>query len=107
VQIWVRFVRDLADSTRARREIGGLGVSVWGCWDSVWFITSETKVRSEAEFTFGMTIVERFGDWSYEMGLLVYKLLIHILLCVGVGREGFVDVRLLSDRPVRVHYPRS
>lgn len=61
-QIWVRFVRDLADSTRAKREIGGLGVSVWGCWDSVWFITSETKVRSEAEFTFGMTIVERFGD---------------------------------------------
>lgn len=24
-QIWVRFVRDLADSTRARREIGGRG----------------------------------------------------------------------------------
>ena len=86
-QIWVRFVRDLADSTRARREIGGLGVPVWGCWDSVWFITSETKVRSEAEFTFGMTIVERFGDWSYETGLLVYTHT-HTSVCGGWKGKG-------------------
>ena len=34
-QIWDRLVRDLADSTRARSEIGGLAACVWFCCASV------------------------------------------------------------------------
>lgn len=62
-QISDRFVRDLADSMRAKSEIGGL-LSGDGSWDKVWLITSVTNVRSEAELTLGMTIVVRFGDCS-------------------------------------------
>ena len=67
-QIWVRFVSDLADSIRARMEIGGLGLLLWSwewaCWDRVCVITSVTKVRSDGLLTFGRTIVLRLGDWS-------------------------------------------
>lgn len=63
-QISRRLVRDWADSTRARREIGGRGLVGAGCCERVWVTTSWTKVRSEAELTFGMTIVERLGDCS-------------------------------------------
>lgn len=62
-QIWVRFVSDLADSMRARREIGGRA-GLCGCWDKVCEITSVTKVRSDGVFTLGITIVLRLGDWS-------------------------------------------
>ena len=72
-QIWVRFVRDLADSTRARREMGVRGVEescVCCCWERVCVMTSFTKVRSEGVLTLGITIVVRLGDFSYLV--LVY-----------------------------------
>lgn len=64
LQIWVRFVRDLADSMRARSEIGGR-LGLWGCWERVCEITSVTNVRSEGLFTLGITMVLRLGDCSW------------------------------------------
>ena len=64
-QICVRFVRDLADSMSARREIGGrLAPCCCCCWERVCEITSVTKVRSDGVFTLGITMVLRLGDWS-------------------------------------------
>lgn len=71
-QIWVRFVRDLADSTKARREMGVLGVEgscVCCCWERVCVMTSFTKVRSEGVLTLGITIVVRLGDLSYSVSV--------------------------------------
>ena len=64
--ICVRLVRDLADSMRARREIGGLGVGDGDWVERVWVITSVMKVRSEGELTLGITRVVRLGDLSWE-----------------------------------------
>lgn len=70
-QIWERLVRDLADSIKARIDIG----VVWPCscccccfWERVCDTTSVTKVRSEGELTFGMTSVVRLGDCSWGGG---------------------------------------
>lgn len=63
-QICVRFVSDLADSIRARIDIGVVLCSCC-CWESVCDTTSVTKVRSEGELTLGITSVVRFGDCSY------------------------------------------
>lgn len=68
VQICVRFVRDLADSIRARIDIGVVLRSCCCCcccWESVCDTTSVTKVKSEGELTLGITSVVRFGDCSY------------------------------------------
>ena len=69
-QICVRFVSDLADSIRARIDIGVVLCSCCRCcccccWKSMCDTTSVTKVRSEGELTLGITSVVRFGDCSY------------------------------------------
>lgn len=66
-QIWDRFMSDLADSTSASSEIGGRVSAAEDevcCCANVWDTTSVTKVKSEAELTFGITIVVKLGDWS-------------------------------------------
>ncbi len=65
----------LADSIRARIFIGGsLGGDdggLDGCLKGrVCRITSVTKCRSDAEFTFGTTRVSRFGALSYKKSML-------------------------------------
>lgn len=68
VQIWGREMSDLADSIRARREMGGRGSGErqgeGGAVERVWAITSVMKVKSEGELTFGTTRVVRLGDLS-------------------------------------------
>lgn len=62
-QIWDRLVRDLADSIRARIDIGVvLSCCCCCCWEMVCDTTSVTKVRSEGVLTLGMTSVVRLGD---------------------------------------------
>lgn len=53
---------DFALSTRARMEIGRRAASDDDDVESVWDITSDTKLRSEADSTLGTTNVERLGD---------------------------------------------
>lgn len=67
VQIWGRDMRDLADSIRARMEIGGREWMVGEVVERVWVITSVMKVRSEGELTLGITRVVRLGDFSYGL----------------------------------------
>lgn len=65
----------LADSMRARMFIGGVS---WGDEDGedgclegrVCRMTSVTKCKSDAEFTFGMTNVSRFVALSYKTSTL-------------------------------------
>ena len=69
LQILERSVRALADSTRASILMGGIsGLETAGeleCRDgSVCRITSVIKCRSEAELTFGTTMVSTFGAFS-------------------------------------------
>jgi hypothetical protein len=60
LQISPRFERDFADSINARSRTGRVDVAEWRS-GRVCRITSVTKCRSDAEFTFGITIASRFG----------------------------------------------
>lgn len=57
MHICERLVIDFALSTRA-------SIDICSAEESVWDITSDMKVRSEAESTLGTTSVERLGDLS-------------------------------------------
>jgi hypothetical protein len=60
----------LADSISAKMRIGAL-LAANGAFErfksgNKWRMTSVTKCRSAAEFTFGTTMVSRFGALSYD-----------------------------------------